>query len=82
MLGPVLGNQVYTLRWNERHDRTFLSASADWTVQIWDDAKPEKVCLHLAAETMADLCAWSCDGIRVHLRIAADLSLIIPHHCK
>ena len=33
---------VYTVKWNEHHPRAFLSASADWTVKLWDHgfAKP------------------------------------------
>jgi len=27
---------VYKVRWNNFHPRTFISASADWTVKIWD----------------------------------------------
>jgi len=27
---------VYTVRWNPYHPRIFLSASADWTVKMWD----------------------------------------------
>jgi len=28
---------VYKVRWNYYHRRIFLSASADWTVKIWDN---------------------------------------------
>eukprot|EP00744_Colponema_vietnamica_P002264 GILI01003588.1.p1 GENE.GILI01003588.1~~GILI01003588.1.p1 ORF type:complete len:684 (+),score=215.38 GILI01003588.1:90-2141(+) len=27
---------VYTVKWNPFHPRVFISASADWTVKIWD----------------------------------------------
>lgn len=27
---------VYKVRWNPFHRRTFISASADWTIKIWD----------------------------------------------
>mmetsp|Transcript_20735 Transcript_20735/g.44244 ORF Transcript_20735/g.44244 Transcript_20735/m.44244 type:complete len:675 (+) Transcript_20735:79-2103(+) len=27
---------VYTVRWNPFHPRIFLSASADWTIKMWD----------------------------------------------
>ncbi|ETO35670.1 hypothetical protein RFI_01392 [Reticulomyxa filosa] len=27
---------VYAVRWNPFHPKTFLSASADWTVKLWD----------------------------------------------
>ncbi|KAK3240083.1 Dynein, 78 kDa intermediate chain, flagellar outer arm [Cymbomonas tetramitiformis] len=33
---------VYTVKWNNQHPKVFLSASADWTVKLWDhtNAKP------------------------------------------
>lgn len=27
---------VYAVKWNYYHQNVFLSASADWTVKIWD----------------------------------------------
>jgi len=27
---------VYKVKWNNFHERTFISASHDWTVKIWD----------------------------------------------
>jgi hypothetical protein len=27
---------VYAVHWNKFHSRIFLSASADWTVKLWD----------------------------------------------
>lgn len=27
---------VYSVQWNGRHPDTFLSASADWTVKLWN----------------------------------------------
>lgn len=31
---------VYKVRWNNYHPTTFISASADWTVRIWDSTYP------------------------------------------
>jgi dynein intermediate chain 1 len=31
---------VYAVKWNFIHHRTFLSASADWSVKLWDSAQP------------------------------------------
>ena len=36
---------VYAVRWNAHHGRTFVSASADWTVKLWD-SNLEEVSLH------------------------------------
>ena len=36
---------VYAVRWNTNHARTFVSASADWTVKLWD-SNLEEVSLH------------------------------------
>lgn len=32
---------VYKVRWNHYHPTTFISASADWTVRIWDSTYPQ-----------------------------------------
>jgi len=34
---------VYTVCWNFHHPRVFLSASADWTVKLWDHNNPKAV---------------------------------------
>ena len=31
---------VYKVKWNHYHPHTFISASADWTVRIWDATYP------------------------------------------
>ena len=31
---------VYKVKWNNYHPTTFISASADWTVRIWDSTYP------------------------------------------
>ena len=40
--------QVYSLACNARDSRLFLSAGADWTVKVWETARP-KVCVPLLA---------------------------------
>ena len=37
------GAQVHTVAWNPLHRRVFLTASADWTVQLWDADITDKV---------------------------------------
>ena len=34
---------IYTAQWNPFHPTTLLTASADWTVRIWDSNAPEQV---------------------------------------
>ena len=34
---------VYSVRWNPVHPNIFLSASADWTVKVWDHTKKAPV---------------------------------------
>ena len=35
---------VYGVAWNRRHARMFLSASADWTLKLWHDARAKVPC--------------------------------------
>merc|ERR1719181_2425890 len=37
--GHAMG--VYNVMWNAYHPRVFLSASADWTLKIWDHNSPK-----------------------------------------
>lgn len=34
---------VYKVKWNNFHPKTFISASADWTVKIWDSKTPSPI---------------------------------------
>ena len=34
---------VYKVKWNNFHPRTFISASADWTVKLWDSKNPAPI---------------------------------------
>ncbi len=48
---------VYSVHWNGRHPDTFLSASADWTVRLWNSNRSRVCpCRPRAArlETLAD----------------------------
>lgn len=33
---------MYSVKWNCIHHKTFLSASADWLVKLWDANQPRK----------------------------------------
>ena len=49
---------VYKIRWNPFHPRTFISASADWTVKIWDYNYVNPVMSFDLGQAMVDV-AWS-----------------------
>ena len=37
---------VYTVQWSPLHPTAFLTASADWTVRVWDASNPGQVSLY------------------------------------
>lgn len=44
---------VYKVKWNNFHPRTFISASADWTVRIWDSKYTEQImCFDLTMQVV------------------------------
>jgi len=49
---------VYTVRWNPFHPRIFLSASADWTVKMWDHMVRLPVMSFDLAQAIGDV-AWA-----------------------
>merc|ERR1711948_180807 len=49
---------VYTVRWNPWHANIFLSASADWTVKMWDHTKKTPVMSFDLAQAIGDV-AWA-----------------------
>merc|ERR1712046_161261 len=49
---------VYTVRWNPFHERIFISASADWTVKLWDHTSRTPVMSFDLAQAIGDV-AWA-----------------------
>lgn len=49
---------VYTVRWNPFHSKIFLSASADWTVKMWDHTNRTAVMSFDLAQAIGDV-AWA-----------------------
>jgi dynein intermediate chain 1 len=49
---------VYTVKWNGYHPKVFLSASADWTVKLWDHQMPKPVMSFDLNNAVGDV-AWS-----------------------
>ena len=50
---------VYALRWSPFHPRVFLSASADWSVRLWDDSHPQAAIMVFDVGTALGDVAWA-----------------------
>jgi len=49
---------VYTVRWNPFHSKIFISASADWTVKLWDHMNRFPILSFDLAQAIGDV-AWA-----------------------
>lgn len=50
---------VYAVRWNHIHHRMFLSASADWSVRLWDSRRTDKPVMKFdLGDSVGE---WPCD---------------------
>lgn len=49
---------VYAVKWNNIHTRIFLSASADWTLKLWEGDNPRPVMSFDLNNPVGDA-AWS-----------------------
>ena len=49
---------IYAVRWNKFHPRIFLTASADWTVKIWDHTQKQPLMSFDLGNAVGDA-AWS-----------------------
>mmetsp|Transcript_87377 Transcript_87377/g.154944 ORF Transcript_87377/g.154944 Transcript_87377/m.154944 type:complete len:674 (-) Transcript_87377:229-2250(-) len=49
---------VYTVRWNPFHPKIFISASADWTVKLWDHTNRYPILSFDLAQAIGDV-AWA-----------------------
>mmetsp|Transcript_9774 Transcript_9774/g.20689 ORF Transcript_9774/g.20689 Transcript_9774/m.20689 type:complete len:674 (-) Transcript_9774:169-2190(-) len=49
---------VYAVRWNPFHPKIFISASADWTVKMWDHTNKNPVMSFDLAQAIGDV-AWA-----------------------
>jgi len=52
------GMAVYTVRWNYYHSNMFISASADWTVKLWDHNQKSPIMSFDLAQAVGDV-AWA-----------------------
>jgi len=50
---------VYAVRWNAQHPRMFLSASADWSVRVWDSKRTDKPVMRFDLGDAVGDAAWA-----------------------
>merc|ERR1711939_1156579 len=62
---------VYSVRWNPVHPNIFVSASADWTVKVWDHAKKAPVLTFDLGQAVGDA-AWAPYASTVFAAITTD----------
>eukprot|EP00747_Dinoflagellata_sp_TGD_P165115 gnl/TRDRNA2_/TRDRNA2_185975_c0_seq1.p1 gnl/TRDRNA2_/TRDRNA2_185975_c0~~gnl/TRDRNA2_/TRDRNA2_185975_c0_seq1.p1 ORF type:complete len:695 (+),score=179.37 gnl/TRDRNA2_/TRDRNA2_185975_c0_seq1:79-2085(+) len=62
---------VYTVRWNPYHMKIFISASADWTVKMWDHTNRAPVMSFDLAQAIGDV-AWAPFSSTVFAAITSD----------
>jgi len=62
---------VYSVRWNPVHPNIFLSASADWTVKVWDHTKKAPVLTFDLGQAVGDV-AWAPYASTVFAAITTD----------
>jgi dynein intermediate chain 1 len=62
---------VYTVRWNPYHPKIFISASADWTVKMWDHTNRTPVMSFDLAQAIGDV-AWAPFSSTVFAAITSD----------
>lgn len=50
---------IYATRWNNIHPRVFLSASADWTVKVWDSTDPKRPVMNFDLNDSVGDATWA-----------------------
>ncbi|KAJ3195232.1 cytoplasmic dynein with WD40 domain [Irineochytrium annulatum] len=67
---------VYTVRYNPFHGNVFLSASADWTVKLWDHSKEKAVISFDLNSPVGDV-AWAPYSSTVFAAVTADGKVVV-----
>ena len=68
---------VYAVKWNNIHQRIFLSASADWTLKLWEGDNPRPV-MSFDLENPVGDAAWSPHSATVFAAVTDDGKVLIP----
>jgi len=63
---------VYAVRWNLVHTRMFLSASADWSVRVWDSRRTDKPVMKFDLGDAVGDAAWAPFSATVFAAITDD----------
>lgn len=66
---------VYTVRYNPFNSNFFLSASADWTVKLWDHNDPKPIMTFDLNSAVGDV-AWSPYSSTVFAAVTTDGKVI------
>lgn len=69
---------VYAVKWNNIHPRIFLSASADWTLKLWEGDNPRPVMSFDLNNPVGDA-AWSPHSATVFAAVTDD-GKVLTHH--
>ena len=72
---------VYTVRYNPFHGNVFLSASADWTVKLWDHSKDKPLVSFDLNSSVGDV-AWAPYSSTVFAAVTADGKVLIVNKKK
>ena len=62
---------VYTVRYNSFHGNYFLSASADWTIKLWDHNDPKPIMTFDMNGSVGDV-AWAPYSSTVFAAVTAE----------
>lgn len=70
---------VYAVKWNNIHTRIFLSASADWTLKLWEGDNPRPVMSFDLNNPVGDA-AWSPHSATVFAAVTDDGKVCCVEH--
>lgn len=72
---------VYAVKWNNIHTRIFLSASADWTLKLWEGDNQRPVMSFDLTNPVGDA-AWSPHSATIFAAVTDDGKVSYPSLSK